>query len=52
VETCPDNHSSLELVIGLVQELNRIFFQDVVQMYLLSLNFYEPILHLFFMGGT
>jgi hypothetical protein len=33
-----------------VQELDGIFFQDVVQIYLLSLNFYEPIFHRFFDG--
>jgi hypothetical protein len=36
----------------LVQVMNGIFFQDVVQMYLLSLICYEPIFQLFLMGGA
>jgi hypothetical protein len=36
----------------LVQDMDGIFFQDVVQMYLLSLSYYGPVFHLFFMGGT
>jgi hypothetical protein len=37
----------------LVQDLDGIFFQNVVQMYLLSVSSYGPIFPLFFfMGGT
>jgi hypothetical protein len=29
----------------LVQDLDKISFQDVVQIYLLSLNYHDPIFH-------
>jgi hypothetical protein len=34
----------------IVRELDGIFFQDIMQMYLLPQNCYEPVFHLFFDG--